>query len=408
MSSRLGRVTRWGAARAGVPKPAPGVNKALACVLGDTDLLRPLGLAGIPCAVAAPPGSPSRYSRFARIVLEWADAWEEPAEFLELLEQFGARQPAPPVLFYEEDRDLLLVSRNRARLRRHFRFVVPNADLVEDLVDKCRFQALAQHLGLPVPAGRALDPRTDPVPLDLPFPLTLKPLVRRCDQWDPIAGGAKALRLETPLTLVALWPRLAAAGIAVLLQELIPGPETRIESYHVYVDDRGETVGEFTGRKIRTWPPAYGDSTALMTTDAPDVAALGRQVVGELGLRGVAKLDFKRAASGRLYLLEINPRFTLWHHLGACAGVNIPALVYADLVGLDRPRGLEARPGVRWCRPWRDVAAARANGVSLLTWFRWAVGCEAKRAIAWDDPMPLVGAVVARGVSRLLHPTQRA
>ena len=383
------------------PPSALNSERAFACVLGDTDLLRALSLAGIRCAVAAAPGSPPRYSRLARVALDWADAWEQPTLLLELLERFGAAQAEPPVLFYEEDRDLLLVSRHRERLRRHFRFVVPDAALVEDLVDKCRFQALAQRLDLPVPAARALDPRTDPVPLDLRFPVALKPLVRRGERWDPIAAGAKALRLDSPLTLVTLWPRLAVADVPVLLQELIPGPETRVESYHVYVDERGALVGEFTGRKIRTWPPEYGDSTALVITDAPDVTVLGRELVGRLELRGVAKLDFKRAPDGRLYLLEVNPRFTLWHHLGARAGVNLPALVYADLVGLPRPRVPKARAGVRWCSPWRDAAAARAAGVSLLRWLPWALGCEAKRVVAWDDPMPLLGAVLWRSVSRV-------
>jgi predicted ATP-grasp superfamily ATP-dependent carboligase len=382
---------------------------ALACVLGDADLLRSLGLAGIPCAVAAQPGDPARYSRFARVVLDWADAWDRPEALLESLERFGAAQRAPPVLFYEEDRELLVVSRNRERLRRHYRFVVPDADLVEDLVDKGRFQALAQRLDLPVPPARVLDPCADPVPVDLQFPIVLKPLVRRGDQWTPIAGAVKALRIDTPVALIALWPRLAAAAIPVLLQQMIPGPETCIESYHVYVDEAGETVGEFTGRKIRTWPVSYGDSTALVTTDAPDVTALGRDLVGRLGLVGVAKFDFKRAPDGRLYLLEVNPRFTLWHHLGTRAGVNIPALVYADLVGLPRTgmrQTRQARAGARWCKPWDDVRAARAAGISFLRWLPWALGCEALRVVAWDDPMPLVRSVLWRGMSRLF-PSRR-
>jgi predicted ATP-grasp superfamily ATP-dependent carboligase len=48
--------------------------------------------------------------------------------------------------------------------------------------------------------------------------------------------------------------------------------------------------------------------------------------------------------------LEINPRFTLWHHAGAVAGVNIPALVYADLTGTPRPATARAKAGVRRCR----------------------------------------------------------
>ena len=384
---------------------AKAQRRARACVLGDTDLLRALGLAGVPCAVAAPPGAPARHSRLARVRLDWADPWEQSDALLGVLERFAAAEPEPPVLFYEDDGDVLLISRQRERLRRHFRFVVPARALVEDLVDKSRFQILAERLGLPVPAARLLDPRTDPAPLDLDFPLVVKPRVRREEQWPAIAGGAKALRVDAEAGLRELWQRLAAAGLPVLVQRLIPGPETQVESYHVYVDERGDTVGEFTGRKLRTWPPAYGGSTALVTSDAPDVAALGRTIVARLGLRGVAKLDFKRAPApdGRLYLLEVNPRFNLWHHLGARAGVNLPALVYADLTGEPRPRRAVARAGVRWCQPWHDALAARAAGVPWLTWLVWTLGCEAKRAIAWDDPLPLAGALLERAMSRLRH-----
>ena len=371
------------------------------------DLLRSLGLARIPCVVVAEPGEPTRYSRFARVVLDWADAWDRPEALVESLEKFGAAQAVPPVLFYEEDRELLVVSRYRDRLRRYFRFVVPDAELVEDLVDKGRFQALAQRLDLPVPPARLLDPSVDAVPLDLEFPIALKPIVRRGDRWTPIAGSAKALRVDAPAALVTLWPRLAAAGIPVLLQQLIRGPETAIESYHVYAGEHGETVGEFTGRKIRTWPTSHGDSTALEITDAPDVLALGRDLVTRLGLRGVAKFDFKRGPDGRLYLLEVNPRFTLWHHLGARAGVNIPAQVYGDLVGLPRASLRQARAGARWCKPWDDVSAARAAGVSFFRWLPWALGCDAMRVVAWDDPMPFIRAVLWRATARVFGPRLR-
>src|SRR6266480_5798567 len=91
--------------------------------------------------------------------------------------------------------------------------------------------------------------------------------------------------------------------------------------------------------------------TRLTCDWSSDVCSSDLELVRRLGLRGVAKLDFKRAPDGQLYLLEVNPRFTLWHHLGARAGVNIPALVYADLAGLPRGRVLQARAGVRWCKP---------------------------------------------------------
>jgi len=373
----------------------------MACVMGDMDLVRALGLARVPCAAVAKPGAAPRGSRFVRSSLPWVDAWEDPGAMLEVLLAFAATQPLPPVLFYEEDRGLLLVSRNRERLAGAFRFVLADAELVEDLVDKSRFQRLAERLALPVPASRRLDPATlsGAADVDLRFPLIVKPLTRRPERWDPIAGGAKALQVETMGELRTLWPRLVDAGVSVLAQERVPGSEARIESYHVYVDALGKVAGEFTGRKIRTYPQVYGDSTALVITDDPGVRALGRELVERLGLRGVAKFDFKRGPDGRLHLLEVNPRFTLWSHPGAVAGVNLPELVYRDLVGLPRRAARPARAGVRWCRVWRDHAAARDAGVSTAAWLRWVLTCEAKCAMAWDDPVPVLYA----GLWRCLH-----
>src|SRR5438552_14967871 len=106
------------------------VQAPLACVIGTMDLVRPLGLAGIRCAVVARPGDAIRYSRFTTTVLPWADPGSEPERLLDLLMRFGESQSARPVLYYEGDWDLLLVSRERERLRRVFRFVVPGAELV--------------------------------------------------------------------------------------------------------------------------------------------------------------------------------------------------------------------------------------------------------------------------------------
>src|SRR5205814_8760870 len=173
-----------------------------------------------------------------------------------------------------------------------------------------------------------------------------------------------------------LWPRLVAAGLDLVAQEHVEGGEQHIESYHAYVDFGGAVAGEFTGRKIRTRPARFGQTTALEITAAPDIRDLGRRAMADLGLTGVAKLDFKRAPSGELLLLEVNARFNLWHLPGAVAGVNLPALVYADLVGLPRPAVRRPRPGVHWTVAWHDLSAARAGRESLARWAAWQLRCN--------------------------------
>jgi D-aspartate ligase len=372
-------------------------------VLGEIELVRALALAGIRSAVVARPGDPARYSRFVDVVIDWIDTWREPERLVDRLLDFARTQHDRPVLYYDSDWDLLLVSRHRAALEDGFRFVVPDAELVEDLVEKERFQALAEKTGLPVPRAKRLSPgeKGGTHDVDLRYPLVLKPLTRHHDTWRPLSS-AKALYVENRDALETVWPELASAGLAVLAQELVPGPESRIESYHAYVDQAGKVVAEFTGRKIRTHPRGYGYSTALKTTDRSDVAGLGREIVRRLDLRGVAKLDFKRGEDDALHLLEINPRFSLWHHLGARAGLNIPELVHCDLAELPRPPIGRAQPGVRWCSPLQDLRAAREQNIGFLSWLRWTFACEAKTAFAWDDPLPMVRTIAWRVRHRLV------
>ena len=211
--------------------------------MGDIDLLRPLALAGIPCAVVTRPGVPSLYSRAARMRLPWENFAPDDATLVDALVALGEAQREPPVLFYEEDAQLLLVSRFRDRLARAFRFVIADAGLVEDLLDKARFQALAERHGLPVPAARAFDPAAvGPGDLGLRFPVLIKP-VTRLDAWNERFGLRKALAAENLVALQSLWPQLRDLGLALLAQELVPGAEARIESYHCYVDERGGIAG---------------------------------------------------------------------------------------------------------------------------------------------------------------------
>jgi D-aspartate ligase len=372
-----------------------GRDMALACVIGSVDLVRPLHLAGIRCVAVAPPESSVHNSRFVEASVEWADPWTAGGRLVDNLIRFAQTCAEPPVLFYEEDRDLLLVSRERNRLAKYFRFVIPEAALVEDLVDKSRFEGLAKRLGLPMPRSRALVPlpAMPPDDLDLDFPVILKPLTRRgLDRWGPLTLG-KALRVETPERLSQLWPLLTQNGLDLIAQELVAGPETNIESYHAYIDRSGGVAGEFTGRKIRTMPPEYGFSTAVEITRNGDLAEIGRELVGRLGLRGVTKLDFKRSQGNEFVLFEVNPRFSLWHHPGALAGVNLPALVYADLTGRPRPPITAVRPGVRWFDARHDAFAAREHGLPLWRWLPWALATD---TLAWNDPMPFIGSVVGR------------
>lgn len=372
----------------------------LALVLGDVDLVRPLGLAGVPCALFALDDDPARRSRHVRERLPWIDHWTDQERMVESLLAFAGRQPEPPVLFPQTDGDLLALSRHRDRLDGPFRMLLAEPGLVEACLDKSVFSRLAAEHDLPVPAAVRLDGACAP-PGGLRFPVVVKPVTRHQERWEPLGGHAKAISLQGPDELDALVGKLARLRLEVVVQEAVPGPEAAIESHHAYVDRDGALVADVTGRKLRTYPARYGHSTAVEITDRDDVRALGRSILARLDLRGFAKLDFKRRPDGELRLLEINPRATLWHHPAALAGANLAALAYADLTGRPRPALGAVRSGVRWCQPLADRRAASEAGIPLRRWLRFVASCEARSGFAADDPLPLVG-TVALGLRRRL------
>ncbi|MFL5688765.1 MAG: ATP-grasp domain-containing protein, partial [Chloroflexota bacterium] len=252
-------------------------GQAQAWVLGAIDLVRALKLGGAPVVAIASREDPARHSRSAVAHLDPARLGREPEAMVEGLLALASEQREQPVLYYDNDADLLFVSHHRDRLAHGYRFVVPSPELVEDLVDKARFHALAARLGLPVPRTvrcSSGELGADPA---LRYPLVVKPVSRHGGAWSGAFDG-KAIHVEDRKGLAAIEARLAGVDIELLVQEAVPGPESRIESYHVFIDDRDRIAGEFTGRKLRTLPRTYGFSTAVTITDDAEVRDLGRRI----------------------------------------------------------------------------------------------------------------------------------
>jgi predicted ATP-grasp superfamily ATP-dependent carboligase len=389
--------------------------------MGDLALVRCLGRQGIPVVLATGDvkGAAAR-SRYVREAIEVRGA---PEVALAQLCDFAASCQEPPVLFYQGDEELLLVSRHRAALAERFRFVLPSAELVEDTADKVRFAALAERAGLPVPATLVLrrGESSSAAAQWARFPAVLKPALHRGWEGSPlhaesVGHGGKAIRVADRDALERYLPAVQHYHADFLLQEAVEGGEERIVSYHAYVRGDGQVAGEFTGRKVRTLPRTYGMSTHVEITSDAEVRAAGRRVLEMLAFTGVVKLDFKRdARDGRLWLLEVNPRFTLWNHPGALAGVDLPLLVYEDLTGGPRRTAGPARAGVRWMlvrQDLRSALGARAAGEgSLLGWARELATSSVREDLVLTDPMPAIkelAVILARRLLRVAAPSPPA
>jgi hypothetical protein len=96
--------------------------------MGNMDLMRPLGVAGIRCVVVTLPHSMPEHSRFTSMMISWPgkEIADGADELLDCLVRFGMRQAEQPMLLYEQDTQLLFASHNRETLAKTVRFVIPD------------------------------------------------------------------------------------------------------------------------------------------------------------------------------------------------------------------------------------------------------------------------------------------
>src|SRR3954453_21978322 len=152
------------------------MSEASAVLVGDDDMVRALGLAGLPCLLVAQPSNAARWSRFVTGVLDVGRA-----DLADALVAHARAQSEPPVLFLQEDDALRFADRHRERLISAFRLALAPSELLSDLLEKRRFQALASQLGLPVPRAVCVNGTTPSELADLRPPLLVKPAQRDGD-----------------------------------------------------------------------------------------------------------------------------------------------------------------------------------------------------------------------------------
>jgi predicted ATP-grasp superfamily ATP-dependent carboligase len=364
-------------------------------LLGGLNVVRALGLAGIPVIIASSQRhTPSMASRYCAGVIELPPMGDREAVVEALVRAapgLGARVP----LFYDNDDRLALVQDYRAALAPHYALLLNPPALGDALLEKSRFQAFAERHGLPVPRRldwEALEAERGPV--------LIKPRTRTA--WDhssvrlQLFGGAGKARVFANGAEARANPLAAQLAGQLSFQEYVPGADDSIWSFHGFAAPGGEVLEWFVGRKIRTFPALTGDSSYLRLAKDERLVALGRGIARRIGLAGVFKMDFKRSsASGRYYLLEINTRFNLWHYLGACSGVNLPEVAYKYLLRGERPLHAEARLDVRWlCLHYDRRAYREAKAQGKLTLAGWLASLAHLPVIydlfSWRDPQPFL------------------
>ncbi|HYK95016.1 MAG TPA: hypothetical protein VE011_03990 [Candidatus Dormibacteraeota bacterium] len=377
-----------------------GVSLPPAIVVGgDANALsiaRSLARIGVDVYAVNDPASPTRHSRYVR----WIPMPERagPADWGGYLLGSAADGLAGAVLLAASDAALEFVSDHRPELAARFRLDDSNPSAQLCMLDKlCTYQA-AVAAGVPTPRFWAVASTDDveAVSGELVFPLIVKP--RRSHVFEARFGRKFFAPKSLDETIAAVTVALEA-GSEVLLMELIPGADDQLCSYYTYLDDAGRPLFEFTKRIIRRHPINMGPATYHVTDHIPALRDPALALFGQVGLRGVANVEFKRdPRDGTLRLIECNARFTASNELLVRAGFNLAPWVYRRILGEDAQMPGSYRVGLHLWSPTQDFQAFLGlHAKGQLGWLAWIRGLLHRQAFPvwdWRDPMP---SLVANG-----------
>jgi D-aspartate ligase len=369
----------------------------LGCSVNGLSFARSLGRRGIPTLLLDSETFLGAFTRYGKVLL-LPPADQAGEEWLALLKFTASRLERPAVLFATSDTHCQWLSRHRDLLGQHFRFLIPPAETVEQIVNKRAQVEFARQAGIPVPLTfypESLDELRRLAP-QLPYPCILKPYNSHHGRKQ--LAKSKVLAVATQSQLLAAYERLSRSGLSFMIQEIIPGEDTALYGYLGMWDAEGLEYAWLTKMKLRQNPPHFGNGALQMTVEAPEVGELSRRLLRAFNYRGMVNIEFKYDSRDRTYkLMEINPRSAASNHMAVSAGIDFPWLGYQYLTAAD-PAAIEVlpfRPEVKCVNEEWDLQAyfayRKLGELNLRGWLGSLRGAKIT-ILAWDDPLPfLVG-----------------
>ena len=280
------------------------------------------------------------------------------------------------------------------QLAPRFSSVVPSSAALDRLQDKAHLAGLLEELHVPMPLTRRISSAVDvsEIPQSTETFYFLKPTDSQRFQQH---FGTKGMRVPTADEARRRLEEIVAAGMSVVLQEYIPGSFNEHYFIDGYVDRSGQIMALFARRRLRIYPPDFGNSTAMVSValdDAGQAVDSAQKVLGAVGYRGIFSAEFKHdPRDGQFKLLEVNTRPWWFVDFAVRCGVDVCQMAYDDAQGKPIRRVDQYRIGATCVFPYYDFFAMQPLlREGSLSWGRWwkelmpalqPVGC-------WDDPLP--------------------
>lgn len=352
-----------------------------------------LAALGIPVIIVDPDFCISRFSRSVRKCYKSPRLTDTEA-FVSFLERLAIEKGLNRwVIYPTSDRAVFILSQFRDRLSKYYLIPTPEWEITKFAYDKKLTYQLAQQANVPV--ARTFFPENidQLCQLSIDFPVILKPSIK--ENFFPLTKR-KAIRANSKEELVRYYEYMNSIIDAseIMIQELIRGGPNNLYSF-CSLFSGGVAKGKLIAKRQRQHPMEFGNATTFaFTCEVPEIEEFSIRILKEMGYYGLSEVEFMYDdKDGKYKLLEMNPRTWGWHTLGAAAGVNFSALLFADIN--NEPVCVTSfEKNVKWVRLVTDVPTVISEvckgRLSLADYVNSLKGKREFAVYSGKDPIPFI------------------
>ena len=355
--------------------------------------LRTLAGKGVPVILLDNDRFIGKYSRYRKRFFKSPKLCEEVEYVNFLIDLAGKERIHGWVILPNSDEAVYLLSKNRDILSEYYRVPTPHWDVIKNIHIKKNTYQMAEKIGIPVPRTYYPHSLKELIDLDLPFPLVIKPSIRD-NFYNKVK--VKAFKIDNREQLIKTYGFVCSVidPAEVLVQEFIPGGANQLYSYCPFFKDN-KTVCGVAAKRTRQHPMDFGHATTFaQVVDIPEIRNIADTFLRSVGYYGIAEVEFmKEKHNGEFKLIEVNPRIWGWHSLAIGAGIDLPYLLYQDMIG----QKIETPPApkhVKWVRLTTDVPTAimeiLKGNLKIMDYISSMQGKKEFAVLRFNDPLPFL------------------
>ncbi len=286
----------------------------------------------------------------------------EEHEFIDYLLR-NAQKWKDALILETNDDIAVALSKNKDRLKKYYRIMTPEWDILRKMVEKPATYRLADDCNVPHPKTFLLKTPEDlrGIQDKISYPCILKPVLGHLFFSEFHSKNFKVFHFGE---LSSKFELCSKSGHEVMVQEIIPGPDSNIYQCIKYVNSNGKTAATFVSRKLRQNPPQFGVARVAISHDAiPFIVECTESMIRQMDYRGLFTSEFKKDPRDNTFkLMEIIGRTPRYNWLATYCGMNFPWIAYMDLSENKQFEESNYRKNVYWIEFSKDILNSIFHG----------------------------------------------